>query len=368
MTIKRIPRDVIKYNIYPFLSYRDKLVLNLAGVKPIFDFRTEFSTCINYRLKKLGLNEKIIDDIFTLIKSRCAVISGSFILQCIYNETYDGSDIDIFDYLDDYYEFGMHNADYITPISKYLSKISDSEELFALDRNLNVYGNMQLSPSYFTVGKAKINYIRIYKNSTIPNIYTYIDKNFDLDCCKCTYDAIQLKIFDIKGVINKEIIINTNKYAYNHPLIINITNHELRLRLFERAYKYVRRGFNITHVVLGEEIISEEDKIIIQQRRRQQSCHMEHRDHFLQWNKNNMINKITEWFTNLDNKIYIHLYINKKLFLVDLEKKITDIFINKRLFYKFKTDGDIFRQLIPSLLTDIDYNKTMLELNLFKFF
>ncbi len=286
-SITSLSYDVIKYHIYPYLNIRDKLLLNLSGVKPLFNINVEFGKCIRLRMHKLGFTEENVTELFKAMKADHAVISGSFILQCIYNETYDNSDIDIYYLLTGKYhhskkklprriymnerETFVHVGGYRSnnkPLLTYLTNTFDDN----VDDNwIHGYGVLDMSSRYFTRNHLKINYIEINDQDNIYNsIYNSISKNFDLEFCKCTYDGEILRIKNFDSIINKHSLINIDDIIKKKQLsnmFYFSTHMEIRKQVLHRINKYTDRGYQINTQEKNHKIVSKRDKKLIDKRR-----------------------------------------------------------------------------------------------------
>ena len=176
------------------------------------------------------------------INSTGAVISGSFIIQCILNEKWCNSDIDIF-----------------VPMT-FISICSDEPSL-----DINTFFekkykkiNCQYTKEYsylcidnhfkyincYTVNDTKIQII----NTSFDNqdLVKFIMNSFDFNICKNMYKITKNKeelfIFDIKNIKDRKL-----KWNY----ISNIQSSILR------GYKYQSRGFDVIYDIKSLESIQE---------------------------------------------------------------------------------------------------------------
>lgn len=132
-----------------------------------------------------------------------AKIYGSFIIQCLLEETYDNSDVDIF--IDNQYNFDK--------FTKYM---------------INTYNNICCRNLYDTnVINTNVN------NKLIQFIHNTNKQQFDFNICEGTIS------FDN----NNDIIINKLNYSciFNKTCVIN--NDEYKINTMQRLIKYANRGF-----------------------------------------------------------------------------------------------------------------------------
>ncbi len=255
--------DVIKYNIYPYLNIRDKLLLNLSGVKPLISINAEFNKCIRLRMHKLGFTEENVNELFKIMKADNAVISGSFILQCIYNETYDNSDINIYfekkvieqNMINNKYPLGETNEtlEYLHKIGSQLMYI-ESYPIFKKIRSCQ-----------YVINDVEIGAIKV----TDGNIYDLIRTNFDF--LKCAYDGEKLLIYDLESVINKTSTVKIDNNMISHYNRDNfyfedfLTSYEIKDMIQRHIKRYESRGYTINQNV--DISLTSEDENIINQRK-----------------------------------------------------------------------------------------------------
>ncbi len=287
----QISNDIIKYNVYPYLTIRDKIVLNLSGVKPKFDINLEFNHCIKSRLQKLGLTCETINTLLQKMKEDKALISGSFILQCIHNETYADSDINIYNLHTKRFRIDPHQFDTYT---KYARNVTNADILAHMnytyrdfnpnnksifeylnsfeymdDYDENDENDKKIFKSVISIdlkkNDAMFNYVEL-KGS----IYKTIETDFGLDFCKCTYDGEKLRIYDIQSVINKKAVFNLSKTIDKIQLLKstqNMTYDEIKTMVLKRIDKYLKRQYKID-IVETTNVIRSRDKKIIDKRRK----------------------------------------------------------------------------------------------------
>lgn len=187
-----------------------------------------------------------------LLSETKAVISGSFIIQCMLDEYYENSDIDIY--------FPINNN------KSYLTKRDFN--YYEIEKFLWKTMNFKVKESYADIsryksdqsdGKINIKWVRTYITSRndIQVIQVKIDNNHDLmkDFINDTFDFDFCK--NLYYVNNKKEYINIFKM---NDVFNKIGNFELKHRLgsmIQRYKKYTERGFNISMNVSYEDIINQ---------------------------------------------------------------------------------------------------------------
>ena len=218
-------------------------------------YKPNFVQIIKERLQKCLTDNTDINKLINLIKECKSVISGSFILQCLYDENYD-TDIDIIVPNDEikgynssinkicrfFFNKGYHN----------IGQPNDDQLLIRGkdDRpNTLQYGLVPaVSFKYRNGGHVPINII--YTEWT--NTFAYIDFYFDFSVCKNIYDFHTLKICDIEGIITKTTKHNLDFTRYRqhidnaNPILVAIDPKECFEKVTEkRIINYKNKGFTI---------------------------------------------------------------------------------------------------------------------------
>ncbi len=202
---------------------------------------TEYNNIIQQKLGKL--NEWIFRE--------NAVISGSFLISTLRNETYEGQDIDFYTNR----EFKMR--DFQTVDSEFEDFLVN--EMGAILKIESYTGLDSRSHKYIIKDWYEINIINIPGR----NIKRYIRKTSDLDICTCVYDGLEC-IFDFSVLTGhaKEINIKTNFGDFKEQ-----ERYEFKRKL--RISKYLKRGFKIiTNLILDEEFIYSEYMYYMKQKNR----------------------------------------------------------------------------------------------------
>lgn len=190
--------------------------------------------------KKLSDNNIDFDILIKIMQKYNLILSGSFILQVILNETYEFSDMDFYlenvteNLLDDFKKIGASFVD----TSKqekygrtYINYLSDD----AIER----YNLLIIKKVYN--GYNKNCKIQLIEPAT--NILEHLEL-FDLDICKNYWDG---KKFYVKNLENIQ-----NKIAYYKSDFsdLNMSNY---YKMFRRIIKYQKRGFKIVFPELFSE-------------------------------------------------------------------------------------------------------------------
>jgi len=207
------------------MSIKDLFTLSLVNQRGSAKLSNAFIfDCIKKRIaaeliKIFGENYgKFID---TMVKAR-AVLSGSFILQCILDERWDNSDIDVYvadeegDKIIQMF-FGLDGEDYW---SDYYGKFPHIENIT----------NFHITPPNYHLSTVKIQVVRV-KTDDKYTLRRHV-KNTGFDICKnmLYFDKnkrMQIELENLNGIINKCIVftvLDTDDFLY-------------------RIKKYSERGF-----------------------------------------------------------------------------------------------------------------------------
>lgn len=151
-----------------------------------------------------------------------AVISGSFIIQCILGKYYEGSDIDVYSFLD--------------TTKKTFFDIIDKEELTATQHmvfaeydelpNIGEILNIHLKNGFY------LQNIQLHNISSFGELKEFIIKDFDFNICKNLFTIIngkpKLYIHNLTRILNKTEVISTLQIDEKTKI---------------RIEKYILRGF-----------------------------------------------------------------------------------------------------------------------------
>lgn len=191
-------------------------------------------------------------DILSPIGDSLCRISGSFLLQCIYQETWAKSDIDVFSpkchlcvesckYLGDYCGHAYINL-----------SLSTKDKTFDFQNIVpgNPYEELPICPRmYKFLDRVDVNDIRLSEKCTSAE--AFIDQFFDLDICKIVYNPKtgRLKMRDVDVFFTKSMTyaFDLVKYSFGFPK----SEHFLLQKQIQRIQKYRSRGFQI----FGSEVV-----------------------------------------------------------------------------------------------------------------
>ena len=244
-----IKSDIFKHILCPKLSPLDLWKLKLTN-------KTNYTYIIYSMIRQSTLNNinlrlKIIfkdkyDEFRKVMDETKSVISGSFIIQCILGEYWNGSDIDIF-----------------SPLARKLKHktFGKLEKFFYTDCKFECVEAHLIAKYQFGEDKAIIKYVDEYaydKDDYNDNVLQvikldikedfnmickFINNNTDFDICKNSYyidnDVEYLNIYKLMDIFNKETLFNIGN-SLGSSII--------------RCKKYRERGFNIINKMTYNQI------------------------------------------------------------------------------------------------------------------
>jgi len=225
------------------------------------------------RLEKYGI---VPEDFSKLLKKNGAVLTGSFPLQAILEETWDNSDIDIFmlsEENDPYFDKMMSYFEkrFITSPDKKDDKKDDKKNegkqenipnpkvkknnhyQYSIGKEIrDIYDSYSSS---FNGDKIKVQLVSIEKKLIkYTSIVDYVNNTFDLSFCTITYDGEKFTHSNWEDIYEKRGSMNLRKN-------VRFSNdYSLLTQTLKREEKYRLRGFNITKSV---EIQNEIKQIIL---------------------------------------------------------------------------------------------------------
>lgn len=229
------------YNIKLCSKFLDEYV-TLSMIKESIMKEINFRLSLIFKDKYDAFN-KILDD-------TKAVISGSFIIQCILGEYWEDSDIDI-------YFPTINNKKYLTnynnpyyELEKFLYetvKFDAGESHPAISRyKLDLSNgklNIEYVRNYETTNNIQVQVIQVQVENDYNKMNEFINDTFDFDICKNVYyindGKEHLNILKLNDILNK---VTEFKIGYRAGSSI------------QRYKKYTKRRFNITNNMTYKEI------------------------------------------------------------------------------------------------------------------
>ena len=199
------------------------------------------------RLNDMGLNA---DTIIKLLKrSNNCVMSGSFPLQVLLNETYENSDIDFFvDHEDPKYDFDFTGSTISSDLEMFCALDAQNKSLtYGYDEYVSDY-KMVCKPHYhkidprihstvtYEMNKNNLQFVKIDAGKGKKDMTDYINRAFDFSFCKVVFDGEYFLIH--KDIFND---VMKKKGEWFTRDFESIENELIRI------VKYKKRGFTITN-------------------------------------------------------------------------------------------------------------------------
>lgn len=233
------------------------------------------------------------------------VISGSSILQVIFNEKWEGSDIDV--YANDKSRIIFNN------------KLVDDKNILMFNYGV-AYGN--LYKEHIIVKNNEGNKILEIMHGCDSN--NNIINDFDFNFCKNKWNFKSLTIYDPKNTFFK---IHESTYIYG-----NYSNLELSKTKHLRLYKYITRGFKfkINYINFPDDIKNKHDDIL-------------YLENFL--SNNGYLHKISfNYYDNVDKPTTHHIYDHPRDDHNEHNYYDDDVILDDlyELFINFDDEDDIF--------------------------
>lgn len=227
-------------DLYPIIAshlcYIDLLSWTIAVpcIKPYIKL-VDFNDIILKRLNQLGLDgQSFIDH---LIKYN-NYVSGSFILQCLYNMEWP-SDIDVYCMSEDTYLPNLNKS----PLG-FIKFLKDA----TLVEPGSSYELMHFYQRMYTQNNVMINHIMVNPTPIDDlhhdTIFKFVDL-FDLDFCKVIYDGKKLYIKNLDSLFSRSSVLNVKMDIYIKKAMLKENQDKVYGRLLQRVIKYKSRGFKI---------------------------------------------------------------------------------------------------------------------------
>lgn len=201
--------------ISDYLCYVDKYALKLV-CKKSSKIKLDFKKILTDKLSIIIDNT---EEFLIKILESGAIISGSFILACLYDID-DFNDVDIFDPTENY-------SDCFTEISKYLY------QKYKYDNKTYKF--------VFCVRDFHTKYKKIQHIMVPLNPINYINATFDMEICKNFFDGEKLYIKSWNKLINRSDYIKPNGLLMEYY----VDTSKVKELSFNRLKKYKERGFNV---------------------------------------------------------------------------------------------------------------------------
>lgn len=258
--------------ILNYLRPIDKLVLSSVN-KRYNNYKINFLELMTNFLEKCLPMSLTPKQFLLLMRESGGHISGSIILQLLYDEKWDNTDLDIiiptkFPFSEDGvfsydgrievpFDDKSFNLGKCCLLNGFVKEQQDcSDQLLCLNEYQNrirkhrtkSYGLIPAIMYKFVYNNFPINFIYIENIQT----YEYINFYFDYSVCKNMYDGIKLKMCDLGGIIKRVTQNNIDYSRYRHMVnhSYNGWNKQDSIKLIEeqskkRKDKYINRGFTL---------------------------------------------------------------------------------------------------------------------------
>lgn len=224
--------DILNYCHISKNIYMQAININFLEKKKINIMKSRLKEAFDFP----KLNLKITGNKFIkALKKSEAIIAGSFPLQCMLNEKWKYSDIDIYYKYDNSNKYEIYNILKLSYKNEYSSK--------------DLYDNIKkyIAGVKYYILKSNNKYLVINFIETWNNPREIIE-DFDLSFCRTVFDGktveIPRGIFEKKGII-KDVEYYENRFASDFSN--NKYNNNI-LGIAGRVYKYMKRGFYIINI------------------------------------------------------------------------------------------------------------------------
>lgn len=215
--------DIWEFIICPYLTNKDCISLHLANILPEKVLHNKIIKNVLNKLKLLFKNHYQI--VLKLLKENAISITGSFILECILDETYNGDiDLCLHENLKSECKQFLNSINYFN--LKFVKKYPNTYPSIHIEFYKLLSEIIEFNYGHYW-GK-KVQFILLKSH----NYQDYLD-TFDLDVCKNLFHynkekgAFEFYIYNLRGIYEKNIDVCSNK---------SFTN---------RIIKYCERGFKI---------------------------------------------------------------------------------------------------------------------------
>lgn len=244
--------DIFKYHLVNKLSCKDLYFLKQVNKQyhGSINLHDSFIDAINNRLRLVFGDD--LEEFKLILKETESFISGSFIIQCILDEWWDDSDIDLFTKYYDNFELVVDDDENILKthnkikIDTFLYHKSDH---FGYCEHPNsIYKGSNVTNYKIQDKEYQVQLIKIKMNGSMKS---FINKDFDFDICKNSYyinDRERVSVYGIHNLCLKKTEFRSTTHLNNS---------------IGRYHKYKRRGFEFTNIdKLDYEKIAKDSGII----------------------------------------------------------------------------------------------------------
>lgn len=238
MNIIDLPDDIFTL-LYKYLCYVDSQSLRFTHSRLFTMPQPPFA---EIAITKLGRHVKEPEKLCDKILEKKAIVSGSFVLACLYNTAWY-NDIDI-------YEGREETKD------PYLASVWDDE----YNRNcLGAYLYSLFDGKYHHSTYAPQTYIirnfgKFQQIIVGMDVKKFIYRTFDLDLCKVAFDGKKLYIKNWDVLFSRK-----DKIKPNYSIMLFYDHSDNKCA--ERMHKYNQRGFSITLHPKYDEILQYQNKV-----------------------------------------------------------------------------------------------------------
>lgn len=222
------------------------------------DLHLGFLDKIHSEIKKMGMDDPY--EFFDVIRKYDAIISGSFILKLLTEDSWESGDIDIYASIKDTRKITKAISKIIFIKDKDIAKRYDYYMHVKRDEYINMRGfdyevqRSEIRTREFKLGTGADNIGSVYTfpkfkditiqiiglkdiNDTDKSEYKkdfiakYINRTFDFDFCKNMFDGNTLTVYHPRSIKTRTA---------------DISKHIVPMQRFGRIIKYTKRGFTIT--------------------------------------------------------------------------------------------------------------------------
>lgn len=231
MSIQDIFYESISVQICSYLCYID--LQSLRFTCKFFHKRTILPNIRNLIIEKISKYTPNSSDILDVLDEFHCVISGSFMVNILYNADWKFKDIDIY-YRDTYPEPNSH---------KYKNLLVNKLECLIKGETKNNYNGYHTHKIQFKNSHKYVEFI-----CCPVDVIPLLMKSFDMDICKIMYHDNILCVKNWNKLIQRKDIIVPAGFASFDFITRYDNNYEefCNDKLMERYGKYSLRGFNIT--------------------------------------------------------------------------------------------------------------------------